>query len=448
MQDSHFYIVTALCTVAIILVSLLGIRFWQKYQTQKLYIKNCSTIKLNKSIEALIAESQVKFDEVATKIKDGGYILDKLHVTLKEAKDMTKHIKVGLIPPVFNHDDSEKLKENIISYREVQYQCIVANDATEAYTQWSWFNDEKAGSKMISDYRMLILQAFNAEFEMIRKQMRLNKLDIARQKVERLHEQLEKLGETANVSVTMAYKILKLKELTVWHDDLVHKDELKQERKIQQQAIREQNKVNNVDTEALDEAIAVRDIEIQKAQKKAKMLAGKELESLLRMIAKIESEKVVLEEKFSRATSQAQITRSGFIYVISNTGCLGADVVKIGMTRRLEPMDRVNELGDASVPFKFDVHTLAYVNDAPKIEKTLHDKFTDRRVNVDNHRKEFFRVPVAEIKEAMDTMGIESDWYFDAEAKEYSESMLIKESEDEQARIAHQKKADVLPESI
>ena len=448
MQDNHFFIVMALLTLVIIVVSWIGIRLWQKHQTQKSYVKNRSLIKSTQSIDELVDELQCKIDETDTKIKNGEIILEKLMATLREANHKTKHIKVGLIPPVFNHDDSEKVKETIILYRQNQYQCIADNNATEAYTEWSWFGDKKAGNKMTNDYRMLILHAYNAEFEVIRKQMRVNKLDAAYTKLGRLDEQLGKLGETANVSLTKDYTRLKFKELKIWHDDLVRKSDLKQERKIQQETIREQNKVNNVDTEALDEAIAVRDIEIQKAQKKAKLLAGQELESLKKLIAKIESEKTILEEKFLRATSQAQLTRSGFIYVISNVGCFGADVVKIGMTRRLEPMERVNELGDASVPFKFDVHTLAYVNDAPKIEKALHDKFTDKRVNVDNFRKEFFRVPVAEIKEAMDNMGIESDWYFNTEAKEYSESMLIREAEDEQVRIAHQNKADILPESI
>ncbi|XQF93462.1 GIY-YIG nuclease family protein [Pseudoalteromonas espejiana] len=94
-------------------------------------------------------------------------------------------------------------------------------------------------------------------------------------------------------------------------------------------------------------------------------------------IQKMKSEIAKLENKFQRATSQAQITKVGYIYVISNLGSFGEGVVKIGMTRRLEPMDRINELGDASVPFKFDVHTMAFVQNAPEIEKKLHRKFDE-----------------------------------------------------------------------
>lgn len=100
------------------------------------------------------------------------------------------------------------------------------------------------------------------------------------------------------------------------------------------------------------------------------------------------------------------------------------------MTRRLEPMDRVKELGDASVPFKFDVHTLAFVDNAPHIEKTLHRKFNDRRVNIENHRKEFFKITPQEVAISMDELKINSDWYFNIEAKEYRESLLIRETKD------------------
>ena len=136
----------------------------------------------------------------------------------------------------------------------------------------------------------------------------------------------------------------------------------------------------------------------------------------------------MLEAKFERTTSQAQITRAGYIYVISNIGSFGEGVCKIGMTRRLEPMDRVVELGDASVPYRFDVHTLAFVNDAPRLEKTLHKVFNTKRVNKENHRKKFFYVSPEEVKAAMDNIGVKSSWYYECDAREYRESELVREA--------------------
>jgi hypothetical protein len=164
-------------------------------------------------------------------------------------------------------------------------------------------------------------------------------------------------------------------------------------------------------------------------------------------IAEIEEEKQRLEEKFQRSISQAQITRAGYLYVISNIGSFGEDICKIGMTRRLEPMDRVVELGDASVPYRFDVHTLAFVQDAPKLEKQIHNALTDKRVNVENHRKEFFYVTPAEAKSVMEEMGIKSSWYFEREAREYRESELRREAM-KQARRTPRTASQELPETI
>ena len=154
-----------------------------------------------------------------------------------------------------------------------------------------------------------------------------------------------------------------------------------------------------------------------------------------------------LERKFARAMSQAQITKDGYIYVISNLGSFGDGTVKIGMTRRLEPMDRVKELGDASVPFKFDVHTLTFVGDAPKVEKMLHRKFHDKRVNEENYRKEFFKVTPQEVAAAMDELGIECDWFYETEAKEFRESLLMRKAF-KQSESGVQPESNQIPASI
>jgi hypothetical protein len=125
-----------------------------------------------------------------------------------------------------------------------------------------------------------------------------------------------------------------------------------------------------------------------------------------------------------RAISQAQMTRVGHIYVISNIGSFGEDVYKIGMTRRLDPLDRVRELGDASVPFQFDVHAIIYSEDAPSLEYELHRKFKDRRLNMVNGRKEFFKVALDEV-EAFILQQTNASILFTklAEAKEYRETL-------------------------
>ena len=156
--------------------------------------------------------------------------------------------------------------------------------------------------------------------------------------------------------------------------------------------------------------------------------------------ARYEQELVELQEKWQaaeernrRAISLAQQTKRGHVYIISNIGSFGHDVFKVGMTRRLDPMDRVKELGDASVPFDFDVHAMIYSEDAPRLEGELHRRFEDRRLNKVNLRREFFRVMVTELKQVIDDLGISVHWTMFAEAAQYRESLALAQLPPDQA---------------
>lgn len=131
------------------------------------------------------------------------------------------------------------------------------------------------------------------------------------------------------------------------------------------------------------------------------------------------------EARGQRALSMAQQTKQGHVYVISNVGSFGEDVFKIGLTRRLEPVVRVKELGDASVPFPFDVHAMIHSDDAPALEQNLHSFLDANQINKVNPRKEFFRVPIHEIKEKVVELGLDAHWTLKAEALEYRESIQI-----------------------
>jgi hypothetical protein len=126
-----------------------------------------------------------------------------------------------------------------------------------------------------------------------------------------------------------------------------------------------------------------------------------------------------------RSLSMAQQTRSGHVYIISNEGSFGEGVVKIGMTRRLEPLDRVKELGDASVPFEFDVHAMVRSEDAPSLEKALHHQFHEMRLNKVNFRKEFFRIPLETVRKTLQVSGMEATFTMLAEAREFRETQAI-----------------------
>lgn len=148
--------------------------------------------------------------------------------------------------------------------------------------------------------------------------------------------------------------------------------------------------------------------------------------------AEVESLKARLAEaeaKNQRTLSQAQLTRAGNIYVISNIGTFGTGVVKIGMTRRLDPLDRISELSDASVPFPFDVHMMIASNDAPALERDLHRQFHQQRVNKVNPRKEFFRTDVEDIRRFVEEHHGKVDYVAEAEALEYHQSLQLSDTD-------------------
>ena len=117
--------------------------------------------------------------------------------------------------------------------------------------------------------------------------------------------------------------------------------------------------------------------------------------------------------------------KAGYVYIISNIGAFGENVYKIGMNRRLDPMERIDELGDASVPFKFDVHAMIFSEDAPALENQLHKAFESKKLNKINSRKEFFNVSLSEIKKVVrQNFDKTVEWTDIAEAEQYRQSII------------------------
>ena len=216
-------------------------------------------------------------------------------------------------------------------------------------------------------------------------------------------------------------------------------EEKEEQRRIKEQ-LREEEKARREYERAIKEA-EKEEKTIQQAIDKATkelMLAGEEQRlALEQKLAELQIKFEEAEAKNQRAISMAQQTRSGHVYVISNIGSFGEDVYKIGMTRRLEPLDRVRELGDASVPFAFDVHAMIYSDDAPSLENHLHKVFNEKQVNKVNSRKEFFNVGIKDIKSTVANMNIDAHWTMFADAKEYRESLAI-ENERTAAQAANE----------
>lgn len=203
--------------------------------------------------------------------------------------------------------------------------------------------------------------------------------------------------------------------------------EREEQRRIQE-AIREEEKARRDYEKAIREAEKEEQMLQQAMEKVRKQLEGaneEQRQQYEQQIADLQAKYEEAEARNQRAISMAQQTRRGHVYVISNEGSFGDNVYKIGLTRRLEPLDRVKELGDASVPFEFDVHAMIYSEDAPTLENELHRHFDETRLNKINTRKEFFKATLHEIREIIEARGIEAHWTMAAEAREYRESLAI-----------------------
>lgn len=418
--------------------------------------RKCATMnaELEKTPVSVLVEkfSQQKMS-LDVKVAKGRAAMARLTELHAEAEKKVQKIKAGLPSPNFKVDDDEDLKSAIRDIRSKQYRLIELNDATRSLSNWEWFGSKSDGKTLIQNYNKLMIGALNAEVEMARSKMRHGSFDTAINKLEASVKALEKLAETVRIRISPEYLLAKEEELRIWHADLLRRHEEKEARKHQRALLREQNQVlgrgssdDDEDEEARNELEACAK-ELAKARELARQIAGEDLAELELKIQKIEEEKRELEEKFKRSLSQAQITRAGYLYVISNIGSFGEGICKIGMTRRLEPMDRVVELGDASVPYRFDVHTLAFVEDAPRLEREIHNVLIDKRVNKENHRKEFFHVLPEEAKALMSDLGIKSSWFYDCEAREYRESELMREAM-QRARRQPKETSSELPESV
>ncbi|WP_425914579.1 DUF4041 domain-containing protein [Pseudomonas sp. GWSMS-1] len=230
--------------------------------------------------------------------------------------------------------------------------------------------------------------------------------------------------------ITDSYLAVRLEELKWAVTAKALKDEEKEEQRRLREQIREEEKARREYERAIKDASKEEDTlrkAMEKIQRQVDVASEAQRAEFEAKLFELESKLRAAEEKNQHALSMAQQTRSGHVYVISNIGSFGEEVFKIGMTRRLEPQDRIRELGDASVPFEFDVHAMIFSDDAPGLEKSLHRHFLRQQVNKVNPRKEFFRLGLEDIRQELNTLGVETHWTMTARAHEYRESLRIEQ---------------------
>jgi hypothetical protein len=355
--------------------------------------------------------------------------------------DEEAHLQTfGFYKPHYSFDTSDAYKREEERVHASQASMIKAGRAAVCDTEWQVGGSKAEGRKMTDKTLRLMLRAFNGECDAAVARVKYNNIGVMITRIRKSFEAINKAGSVQQCRITNEYVALKVAELQVTHE---YQEKL-QEEKEEQRRIREQMREEEIARRELEKAQADAEKEekryadaLTKARAEVESAAGAKQDKLRAQIAELEQRLADAHERKERAIARAQLTRSGHVYVISNVGSFGEHVYKIGMTRRLDPMDRIKELGDASVPFQFDVHAIIYADDAPGLETTLHRMFSHRRLNRVNERKEFFHVTIGEISDAVRANHGAIELTQAAEAEEFRKTLAI--LQDEIARQADQR---------
>lgn len=375
------------------------------------------------------SEIQTNANELNDKFINAKSVFKELEKDIKIYKNDLEFIELGLYEPIFDLETSEEYKEKITDIVNKQKQLIKGGNACVCNTEWVVGNSRKQGEIMTRRYINLTLRAFNGECDSLISKVRWNNVKRFEERIKKAFNAINKLGKSNNTFLTDKYLKLKLDELHLVYE-LAHKkyQEKEEAREIRAQQ-REEERAQREFEKARKDA-EMEEKRFQKALEKAKkdlgLVSGEKLDELNSQIAQLEQNLKEANKAKERAISRAQETKSGHVYIISNLGSFGENVYKIGMTRRLDPMDRVKELGDASVPFTFDLHAMIFSENAPELEKLLQKEFDDRRINKVNYRKEYFNVTLDEIEQVIkDKYEKEVDFIKISEAQQFRETQSI-----------------------
>lgn len=312
--------------------------------------------------------------------------------------------------------------ENAAAYKErlTVIEAAVAalvrdGRAINRSNMFTFDNSLAKGRKMSDDLSILMLRAYNAEADSAVRALRAGNVETAKRRLEKSRDAIARLGGMMQMQIAQEYHDLRIEEVELTSDWLMRKQEERERERDERARLREEKRVRQeleAERERLD---------------KERALVGQTIE---RLRANGESDPVLearlaqIDAAIEQNDFRAANIRAGYVYVISNRGAFGPDVVKIGLTRRLEPADRVHELGGASVPFRFDVHTIYFSEDAVSLETELHRHFAARALNQANPRKEFFFASPAEVREVLaEKVGALLEFREDAEATEYLQSV-------------------------
>lgn len=346
--------------------------------------------------------------------------LDALRAQTIDVRNAIDVSEFGLYDFPHPAEDSARLAADLSAIRVEIKNCIAAKRATTAVSNFTFNNSAAKGRTFINDMSKMLLAAYNAEAENAIKTVRAGGLSTAQARLEKAADRVATNGKMIALAITGEYHRLRMRELELAARHLAavqaakeveraHREELREAKRAEEELRREREKLD------------------KEREHYANALAALEARGDEAGAAELRAKLAEIEQSIADVDYRAANVRAGYVYVISNLGSMGEHVVKIGMTRRLDPMDRIRELSDASVPFNFDVHALFFSEDAYGIEAMLHRHFADRRVNRINLRREFFYATPDEVLGALQEHKIAViEYRTNADAEEYRASQALR----------------------
>lgn len=375
---------------------------------------------------SILREKKEKYNN---QIIDKKNELNELKQKLISTEDSIEMESFGLYEPKYNFASSLAYKEQLQVIRGLQKEEIKKKTATYFSENWTVDGSLAKGRKMTNDNIKQILRSFNNECEAAINKVKYSNLAPIEKRIQTSYTQLNKMNSSIKVAITPNYLDLKIQELYLAFEYEQKKQEEKEllreqrekerEEKALQKELQSKKKVIDKDINHYKKMIDELNEKLKSVSEEARVALEKEILDLQTSVQEKEEEKQELDYRSAHASA-------GYVYIISNIGAFGQDVVKIGVTRRLDPLERIAELSSASVPFKFDIHALIFSYEAYQLESDLHNYFDKYRINKINHRKEFFRVPIDEIESKLEEYkNLTIDFNRNPDAEEYYQSISI-----------------------
>lgn len=409
----------------------LNLKQMHELELEQLMKKRATEIRKldNKIIDK---KSKVKeLDDKRQKLEKKLIILNNQIIDISEELNYENY---GLYKPRYKFANSGEYKDKLSKTRDEQKDMIKNNTAGTIFYPMLLDNSYKKGKALQQKNIKQLIRTFNGECEAAINKVTKSNIDRIEKRIYSSYDQLNRLNKSNGVCLNHEYLDSKLDEAHVALEYELKKEEEKEalreqrerereEKKLQREIISERKKFEKDETHFVQAKTRVEEKISNSSDTKEVVNLKRQLQELQNKLDTIRKRKEKLEDRTKNPTA-------GYVYIISNIGSFGNDIYKIGVTRRLEPKERINELGNASVPFKFDVNAMVFSDDAYKLESELHNRFNNNRVNMVNKRKEYFKIPMDQLKEVLSEYK-ELTFNFNEypDAYEYRDTQYIKKHE-------------------